>query len=135
MYLLNCILISVYKKINMKKTLLVGELLFYGKPVGVVANNLFNYAIGTILATSPRSILFAEFYGNTSAVGGGETPEGDISTNPNLNTEELSGGGNVGAIGYGYYFKKKLLLSFGVSYDNNKATLSRPGIDWKFVGK
>jgi YadA-like membrane anchor domain len=119
----------------MKKTLLVGELLFYGKQAGVVANDLFNYAIGTIFAISPRSILFAEFYGNTSAVGGGETPEGDISTNPNLNTAELSGGGNAGAIGYGYYFKKKLLLSFGVSYDNNKAILFRPGIEWTFGGK
>jgi hypothetical protein len=107
---------------------------FLGKPEGVVANNLFNYAIGTIYKISPRSILFAEFYGNTSAFGS-EAPEGAISTDPNLNTTELSGGENVGSIGYGYYLKKELLLSFGVSYDNNNAFLFRPGIEWKFGGK
>jgi len=32
MYLLNCILISVYKKINMKKILLVGALKFWLVP-------------------------------------------------------------------------------------------------------
>ena len=108
---------------------------FLGKPAGVVANNLFNYSIGTIFTVSPKSILFAEFYGNTSAIGGTDIPEGDVTTNPNINTAELSGGENVGAIGYGYYLKKNLLLSFGISYDNNNAILFRPGIEWKFGGK
>jgi hypothetical protein len=107
---------------------------FLGKPEGVSVNNLFNYAIGTIYNVSPRSIIFAEFYGNTSAFGG-EAPEGGIPTDPNLNTTELSGGENVGSIGYGYYLKKELILSFGVSYDNNNAFLFRPGIEWKFGGK
>jgi hypothetical protein len=107
---------------------------FLGKPEGVVANNLFNYAIGTVFRISPRNILFAEFYGNTSAFGS-EAPEGEIPSDPGLNTSELSGGENVGAIGYGYYLKKELLISFGVSYDNNNAILIRPGIEWKFGGK
>ncbi|NVO02828.1 MAG: transporter [Bacteroidetes bacterium] len=106
---------------------------FLGKPAGVVANNLFNYGLGTIFTVSPKSILYAEIYGNTSAVGDGETPEG-VNTNPSVNTE-LSGGETVGAIGYGYYLKKELLLSFGVNYDNNNAFLFRPGIEWKFGGK
>lgn len=107
---------------------------FLGKPTNVIANNLFNYAIGTIFNVSPKSILFAEFYGNTSAFGS-ETPESEISTNPNFNTAELSGGENVGSFGFGYYLNKELLISFGVSYDNNKAFLFRPGIEWKFGGK
>lgn len=105
---------------------------FLGKPEGIVANDLFNYSLGTIFTASSKSILYAEFYGNTSALGG-ETPEGGTPSNPN--TVELSGGEIVGAIGYGYYLKNELLLSFGISYDNNNAILFRPGIQWKFGGK
>ena len=116
-----------FTSINLSYTIL-------GKPEGVVANNLFNYAIGTIFTVTPKSILYGEFYGNTSAFGG-EAPEGAVSTDPGLNTTEFSGGENVGSIGYGYYLKKELLLSFGVSYDNNNAILFRPGIQWRFGGK
>ncbi|MEI7596317.1 MAG: transporter [Bacteroidetes bacterium] len=108
---------------------------FLGKPSGVDVSNLFNYAIGTIFTASPKSILFAEVYGNTSAVGGAETPEGTVVTNPNINSQEISGGETVGAFGYGYYLKKELLISLGISYDNNNAILFRPGIEWKFGGK
>jgi hypothetical protein len=105
---------------------------FIGKPRGVDASNLFNYALGTMFAASPRSILFGEIYGNTSALGGAETPEG---TTVNAGSSELAGGETVGAVGYGYYMKKDLLLSLGVSYDNNQAVLFRPGIEWGFGGK
>jgi hypothetical protein len=103
---------------------------FLGKPEGVDASNLFNYALGTIFTASKKSILFAELYGNTSSIGGVETPETGTSSNP-----ELSGGETVIAVGYGFYLKKELLLSFGVNYDNNNAFLFRPGIEWKFGGK
>lgn len=68
-------------------------------------------------------------------IGGGETPEIVTTINPNLNTAELSGGETVAAIGYGLYLRKGLLISLGVSYDNNNAFLFRPGIEWKFGGK
>lgn len=108
---------------------------FLGKPPGVDANNLFNYAIGTIFTASTKSILFAEVYGNTSAVGLAETPEATVLVNTNVNTQEISGGETVGAFGFGYYLKKELLISLGVSYDNNNAILFRPGIELKFGGK
>ncbi len=108
---------------------------FLGKPADVVVNDLFNYALGTIFTCSQKSILFAEVYGNTSAIGAAETPEGTIVTNPNVNMQELSGGETVGAIGYGFYLKKEFLISLGISYDNNNAVLFRPGIEWKFGGK
>lgn len=54
---------NFYTSINLSYT-------FLGKPAGMVANNLFNYAIGTIFTVSPRSILFAELYGNTSSYRG-----------------------------------------------------------------
>ena len=105
---------------------------FVGKPANVIASNLFNYALGTIYSVSSKSILFAEVYGNTSAFGK-EVPEG-ITTIVSGKSQELSGGETVGAIGYGYHLKKNLLISLGISYDNNKATLFRPGIEWKFGG-
>ena len=105
---------------------------FIGKPKGVNTNNLFNYAMGTIFTLSPHSILFGEIYGNTSSFGEAEIPESDITTGNNINIQELSGGEMVRSMGYGYYVKKELLLSLGISYDNNNAILIRPGIEWKF---
>ena len=109
---------------------------FLGKPPGVVANNLFNYALGTIFEASEKSIIFAEVYGNTSALGGGDIPEGTtppLPGNPGKTTE-ISGGETVASIGYGYYVNKNLQLSFGISYDNNNAVLFRPGIIWTSQG-
>ena len=100
---------------------------FLGKPKGIVANNLFNYAAGTVFQLSSKSILFGELYGNTSALGGVEVPE--IPGNPQKTTE-ISGAETVGSVGYGYYINRNLLLSIGISYDNNHAILFRPGIVW-----
>ncbi len=108
---------------------------FLGKPAGIIASDLFNYALGTIFTASSKSILFAELYGNTSAVGAADSPEGTIVADSHVATQEISGGEAVVAIGYGYHLKKELLLSLGVSYDNNRAILFRPGIEWKFGGK
>jgi hypothetical protein len=105
---------------------------FLGKPAGIKAKNLVNYAIGTIYSVAPRHILFAEFYGNSSAFGEGEVPEPDSITSSNINLAEISGGETVGAFGYGFYLKHDLLISLGISYDNNNAILFRPGIEWKF---
>lgn len=98
-----------------------------GKPKGFVGSNLFNYLAGTVYELSPKSILFAEAYGNTSAFGGVEVPE--TPGNPQTNIE-ISGGETVGSAGYGYYLTRNLLISFGISYDNNHALLFRPGIVW-----
>jgi hypothetical protein len=100
---------------------------FLGKPKGVVANNLFNYAAGTVFDLSAKSLLFGEVYGNSSGFGGIDVPE--VPGNPQKNTE-ISGGETVASIGYGYYVNKNLLLSLGISYDNNHAILFRPGIVW-----
>ncbi|MBV9963085.1 MAG: transporter [Parafilimonas sp.] len=104
---------------------------FLGKPPGVTASNLFNYALGTLYEASEKSILFAEIYGNTSALGGKDVPEGTINTS---NAPELTGGEFVASIGYGYYLNNNLQLSFSISYDNNNATLFRPGIVWTSHG-
>jgi hypothetical protein len=105
---------------------------FLGRPPGVNVSNLFNYALGTIYQASEKSILFAEVYGNTSALGGKEIPEGTlpIQTGRKAVSSEISGGEKVASVGYGYYVNKNLQLSFSVSYDNNHAVLFRPGIIW-----
>ncbi len=107
-----------------------------GKPADAQIKNIFGYALGTIFTVSKKSILFGEVYGNTSALVGGETPEGQIPlTSSTIQISELTGGETVGAIGFGFYLKKELLLSLGINYDNNAALLIRPGIEWKFGGK
>ncbi len=111
---------------------------FLGKPPGVDVANLFNYAIGTLFEfhpEQPKWVLFGEVYGNTSALGGSEQPEGDMVATTPIVTSEISGGETVVAAGFGVYVKPTLLISLGVSYDNNHATLFRPGIEWKFGGK
>lgn len=104
---------------------------FLGKPAGVAVNNLFNYALGTIFQVSGKTILFGEVYGNTSALGGKDVPEGTIAVpgNPSRTTE-ISGGEKVISFGSGYYLTKNLQLSLSVSYDNNHAVLFRPGVIW-----
>jgi hypothetical protein len=104
---------------------------FLGKPKGIVAGNLFNYALGTIYNVTSQNIFFAEIYGNTSTYGG-DVPEPVTPGNTISNTSEISGGEVVGSIGYGRYLKNNLLLSFGISYDNNNAFLFRPGIEFSF---
>ncbi len=109
---------------------------FVGKPDGVDAADLFNYSAGTIFTVSPKSILYAEVYGNTSAFGGeGDKSDGSDNITTNENKSELSGNEIVGVAGLGYYIKPNLLISLGVSYDNNNAVLIHPGIQWKFGGK
>lgn len=111
---------------------------FLGKPDGTDLNNIMGYALGTIYKVNDKFILFGEVYGNTSALSEGETPEGqDLgSEGDTVNViSEISGGEFVGALGLGYYISPKLLLSFGINYDNNNAFLFRPGIEYKFGGR
>ena len=106
---------------------------FLGKPAGVTANNVINYALGTIYTLSPKNILFTEFYGNTAAI---DAPESiPILLSSTITTQEISGGENVFALGFGHYIRKEFLLSMGISYDNKKAMLFRPGFEWKFGGR
>ena len=59
---------------------------FLGKPPGVTASNLFNYALGTVFTASDKSIFFGEAYGNTSALGAKDVPEGTTTGNPQKTT-------------------------------------------------
>ncbi len=108
-----------FTSLNLSYTLL-------GKPKGVVANNLLNYAAGTVFELSSNSILFGECYGNTSAFGA-DVPE--VPGSPQTTTE-ISGGEVVASVGYGHYISRNLLFSVSISYDNNRALLFRPGIVW-----
>src|SRR5258706_16276056 len=91
-----------------------------GKPQSVVANNFFNYALGTVFELLDKSILFDEICDNTSTSGAAGIPG-----NPQKNTE-ISGGETLVSAGFGYYVRRDLLLSLSISYDNNHALLFRP---------
>ena len=71
---------------------------FLGKPAGVQVNNLLGYALGTVFSANARNILFGEIYGNTSAFGGADAPEGSTGGTTNGKTTEISGGELIMAI-------------------------------------
>src|SRR6185295_7984924 len=96
-----------------------------GRPAGVEVKNLFGYALAGTFHLTPRWDAFAEIVGNTSALGGGETP--DTAPGPggteNPVSPELAGQERVGTLGLGFYTRPGLLLFGSVSYDNQHATL------------
>ncbi len=100
-----------------------------GRPAGVALNNIVSGAVAAEWRLNPRFELFGEALGNTSA-----TPEGGPE-NPSTTTPtaaEVVGGEVVGTVGLGVFATPHLLVSLGVSYDNNQATLFRPGITYRW---
>ena len=106
-----------------------------GKPDSVIANNFFSYGVASIFTPKKRSLLFAEIYGNTTAVDP-EKNQGRIFPNSTIReNSEFSGGETVFAIGYGYDFQNGWLLSLKVSYNNTKSILMEAGIEWESATK
>ena len=75
-----------------------------------------------------RAMVFGETLGTTSSApeGGGDNPSSPAAAAP-----EAAGGEVVGTAGVGVFPTRRLLLSLGISYDNNRAWLFRPGISWR----
>jgi Putative MetA-pathway of phenol degradation len=105
---------------------------FVGRPAGVEVKNLFGYALAGTFHLTPRWDAFAEFTGNTSALGSAETPDTAPGGNENPVSPELAGEERVGTVGLGFYTRPGLLLFGSVSYDNQHATLLRLGYTWRF---
>ena len=72
--------------------------------------------------------LFGEVLGNTAALAEGDSP----SASPGTTVPEAPAGEVVGTIGVARYVMPQLKLSIGVSYDNNRALMLRPGMIWRF---
>ncbi len=86
-----------------------------GSQPGVPLETPFNYALATI-------DIVAEILGNTSAGAGNENPA----------APEAAGGEFSGFIGGRVRLGASLVLSAGVGYDNNNATLLRVGVAVNF---
>jgi hypothetical protein len=99
-----------------------------GRPPGVQLNNTFSGALAAEYRLGERAMLFGETLGTTSSApeGGGDNPSSPTSAAP-----ESAGGEVVGTAGVGVFPIQRLLLSLGISYDNNRAWLLRPGISWR----
>jgi hypothetical protein len=93
-----------------------------GKPAGIPVNNIFSVAAAARFFASERYHLFAEILANTAA-----TPEAEGAGGMGV-TPELAGNELVGTVGAGFYIVPSVLLSLGVSYDNNQAILIHPGV-------
>ncbi len=101
-----------------------------GRPAGVSLNNIVTGALAVEYHVGTGEV-FGEVLGNTSA-----TPEGGAenttTTATNPATAEVVGGELVGTLGAGLSVGHAMLLTLGVSYDNNQAVLFRPGISYIF---
>jgi hypothetical protein len=95
-----------------------------GRPQGVDVKNIFNFALAARYVVGERWDFFGEVLATTSSSlaseNGPETPGGAAA--------ELAGGELVGTLGAGYRVVPSLLLSIGVSFDNNQAVLIHPGL-------
>jgi hypothetical protein len=88
-----------------------------GKPVGIRAPNLINFALGGTVPLGPAAIVYGEILGNAAASGGPE----------NAAVPEIAGNELSGTLGIGRQFGRSLFLSLGATYDNTHAVLLRPG--------
>jgi hypothetical protein len=88
-----------------------------GKPVGVRAPNLVNFALGGTVPLGPAAVVYGEILGNAAA---GSGPE-------NAAIPEVAGNELSGTLGIGRQFGRNLFLSLSATYDNTHAVLLRPG--------
>lgn len=94
---------------------------FVGKPPGLVVQNTVNVAFALEEHLSPHVEVVGEVLSTSAAAGAGE---GEASAR----APELAGAEQVGMLGLRYLFGRFTWVSLGVTYDNTKAVLVRPGI-------
>jgi hypothetical protein len=95
---------------------------FVGKPRNVVVQNTLNFAVAVEDHLRPRLDVMAEFLSTTAA--GLGVPE-------TLTAPEIAGAEQVGMVGVRYALRPRSWLSLGVTYDNTKAILVRPGVTFE----
>lgn len=102
-----------------------------GRPAGTSLSNIVDYALAEEFHVNPRWDVAGEVIGNTSSLGerGGErnAPVPGIPA-------EAAGSESSAMIGLRFKATPALVVSIGLSYDNNHAWLIRPGISWRFGG-
>jgi hypothetical protein len=96
-----------------------------GDPAGVQLRNIYGFAVAEEYHVNKKIDLVGEFLATTSALAEG------IDGSESTVAPEAAGSEIVGLLGARYHFKN-MLISFGVTYDNNNAFLFRPGFSLKF---
>jgi hypothetical protein len=99
---------------------------FLGSPAGTSLDNIFNFAVAAVYHINETWDLAAEVLGNTSSGGGSE------NSNVTVTTPEAAGGELSIFMGGRWHINPAAVLSTGVGYDNNSATLLRVGFSVKF---
>jgi hypothetical protein len=95
-----------------------------GRPPGTQLSNVVSGAIAGEYSITEHVELFGEVLGNTAAA-----PEaGDSQAQGARVVPEAAGGELVGTMGVGVRAAHNLLISLGLSYDNNQAFQIRPGV-------
>lgn len=92
---------------------------FVGKPLNVAVQNTLNFALAVEDNVTPRLVVMAEVLATTAAGSGGV----ENSTAP-----EIAGAEQVGMLGFRYSVHARTWISLGVTYDNSRALLFRPGL-------
>jgi len=98
---------------------------FLGQPPGGNLKDSFNFAFAAVWKVNDVFDLVAEVVGSVSSATEGDT------ANPVV-PESAGQEGTVGLIGGRFYFRPTVVLSLGVGYDDNNATLTRFGLTLKY---
>jgi hypothetical protein len=100
-----------------------------GKPLGIQTSNMLLYAAAVEVRATRKVDIVSEFLGNTAGSAVAETSADTVS---NRVAAEVAGAELVGLIGMRYHASRRITYSFGVTYDNNRAILFRPGVTIEF---
>jgi hypothetical protein len=103
-----------------------------GKPAGTHLKNIIDFAVAEEFHLSPQFDIVGELIGNTSSTG--DTVEGAPAPSGTPIPAEAASGETSAMVGLRYHVNPKVFVSIGVSYDNNRALLIRPGVTWRFGG-
>jgi hypothetical protein len=99
-----------------------------GKPDGLQASNLFDYAVAVEYHASDSLDWVAELTGHTSAAGDGADGVLTVAPTENPLAPELAASETIGMLGARYSWRSDAAFTFAVTYDNNHAMSLRPGI-------
>jgi hypothetical protein len=100
-----------------------------GKPAGVRATNMLLYAAAVEYRATRKLDIVSELLGNSA---GSAVAETNPVAGSNPVAAEIAGAELVGLIGMRYHATPRITYSFGVTYDNNRAVLFRPGVTIEF---
>jgi hypothetical protein len=95
---------------------------FVGKPQNVSVQNTLNFTLAVEDSLTPKWVVMAEVLATTAAGSGGV----ENSTAP-----EIAGAEQVGMLGFRYAVHSRTWISLGVTYDNSRALLFRPGLTFE----